>query len=39
VVDNQIGVAAGRQLDAFIARTEIGVEAVTREHADMARQA
>jgi len=39
VVDNQIGVAAGRQLDAFIARAGIAVEAVTRQHADIARQA
>jgi len=39
VVDNQIGVAAGRQLDAFIARAGIVVEAVTRQHADIARQA
>lgn len=39
VVDNQISAAAGRQFDAFISRAEIRVEAVTREHADIARQA
>ncbi len=39
VVDNQIGAAAGRQLDALISRAMIEVEAVTREHADIARQA
>ena len=39
VVDNQIGAAAGRQLDSLISRAEIQVEAVTREHADIARQA
>lgn len=39
VVDNQIGAAAGRQLDAIISRAEISVEPVTREQADMARQA
>jgi len=39
VVDNQIGAAAGRQLDALISRAEVRVEAVTREHADIARQA
>lgn len=39
VVDNQIGAAAGRQLDALISRAEIRVEAVTREHAELARQA
>ncbi len=39
VVDNQISAAAGRQLDALISRAEIRVEAVTREHADIARQA
>lgn len=39
VVDNQSGVAAGRQFDAFIARAEIGIEAVTRRQADIARQA
>jgi ribonuclease VapC len=39
VVDSQIGAAAGRQLDALISRAGIGVEAVTREHADIARQA
>jgi ribonuclease VapC len=39
VVDNQTSAAAGRQLDALISRAEIRVEAVTREHADIARQA
>jgi ribonuclease VapC len=39
VVDNQISAAAGRQVDALISRAEIRVEAVTREHADIARQA
>ena len=39
VIDNQIGAAAGRQFDALIARAGIRVEAVTREHADIARQA
>lgn len=39
VVDNQISAAAGRQLDALISRAEIRIEAVTREHADIARQA
>ena len=39
VVDNQIGAAAGRQLDVLLSRAEIHVEAVTREHADLARQA
>jgi ribonuclease VapC len=39
VVDNQISAAAGRQLDALISRAEIRVEAVTRQHADIARQA
>ena len=39
VVDNQIGAAAGRQLDALVARAAIRVEPVTREHADIARQA
>ncbi len=39
VVDSQISAAAGRQLDALISRAEIRVEAITREHADIARQA
>jgi ribonuclease VapC len=37
VVDNQIGAAAGQQLDVLISRAGIGVEALTREHADIAR--
>ena len=39
VIDNQIGAAAGRQLDALVARAAIRIEPVTREHADIARQA
>jgi ribonuclease VapC len=39
VIDNQIGPSAGRQFDALISRAEIRIEAVTREHADLARQA
>jgi len=39
VIDNQIGPMAGRQFDALISRAEIRVEAVTREQADIARQA
>ena len=39
VVDNQIGMPGGRQLDALISRSELRVEAVTRVHADIARQA
>ena len=39
VIDNQIGPAAGRQFDALISRAEILIEAVSREHADLARQA
>ncbi len=39
VVDNQIGATAGRQFDALVSRADIRVEAVSREHADIARQA
>jgi ribonuclease VapC len=39
VIDNQIRPAAGRQFDALILRADIRIEAVTREHADLARQA
>lgn len=39
VVDNQIGATAGRQFDALISRADVRVEAVTREHAEIARQA
>ena len=39
VIDRQLGTAAGRQFDAFIMRAGIEVEPVTREHADIARQA
>ena len=39
VVDSQIGALGGRQLDALIGRSDMRVEAVTRAHADIARQA
>ena len=39
VIDNQMGPSAGRQFDALISRADIRIEAVTREHADLARQA
>ena len=39
VVDNQMGVVAGKQLEALISRAGIEVEAVTRKHAEIARQA
>jgi len=39
VADNQVGAAAGRQVDALIKRAGVLVEAVTRDHADIARQA
>lgn len=39
VVDSQIGAAGGRQLDVLISRAGFSVESVTREHADIARQA
>lgn len=39
VVDQQAGVAAGRQLDALIRRAEIIVEPVKEEHVHIARQA
>ena len=39
VVDAKLGVAAGRQFDRLVARADIKVEPVTREHADLARQA
>ena len=39
IVDNQVNATAGRQLDALISRASIQVEAVTREQADLARQA
>ena len=39
VVDSQIGVLGGRQLDALILRSEMRVEPVTWAHADIARQA
>lgn len=39
VIDNQIGPAAGRQLDALIARAEVEIAPVTKEQAEIARQA
>lgn len=39
VIDNQASGNGGRQFDAFMARADIVVEAVTREHAEIARQA
>ncbi len=39
VVDNQLGPAAGRQLDALLARAEVEVVPVTRAQAEIARQA
>lgn len=39
VVDNQLGAAAGRQLDALIARAGIKIEPVTEQQATIARQA
>ena len=39
VIDRQRGAAAGRQLDSLIFRAEVIVESVTREQADIARQA
>ncbi len=39
VVDNQIGMAGGRQFDVLVSRAGLQVEPVTREHADIARQA
>ncbi len=37
--DSQAGAAAGRQLDAFLRRAGIAIEAVTVEQAHLARQA
>ena len=39
VIDRQRGAEAGRQFDALIARAAIKIEPVTREQADIARQA
>lgn len=39
VVDRQRGAEAGRQFDALIVRADIQIEPVTREQADIARQA
>jgi ribonuclease VapC len=39
IVDRQRGAAAGRQLDSLILRAEVKVESVTKEQADIARQA
>jgi ribonuclease VapC len=36
IVDKQIGAAAGRQLDALIARAEVHIEPVTRSRGDRA---
>ena len=39
VIDRQRGAAAGRQLDAFLVRANVIIEPVTKEQADIARQA
>lgn len=39
VIDNQLGPAAGRQLDALRARAQVEVAPVTRGQAEIARQA
>jgi ribonuclease VapC len=39
VIDNQSGLSAGRRLDAFVERAEIGVEPVTEAQIRIARQA
>lgn len=39
VIDNQLGIEAGRQFDRFLSRAGVEVEPITREHADTARQA
>jgi ribonuclease VapC len=39
VIDNQLGPAAGRELDALLARAQIEIASVTREQAEIARQA
>jgi ribonuclease VapC len=39
VIEAQLGAEAGRQLDMFFRRGEIVIEAVTVEHAHLARQA
>jgi ribonuclease VapC len=39
VVDNQLGAAAGRQLDRFVERARIEIEPVTEEQVRIARQA
>jgi ribonuclease VapC len=39
VIESQLGPEAGRQLDVFFRRAEIGIEAVTVEQAHLARQA
>ncbi len=38
-IDSQAGTVAGRQLDAFLRRAGIAIEAVTVEQAHLARQA
>jgi len=39
VIDKQLGPAAGRQLDALLAKARVEVAPVTREQAEIARQA
>jgi ribonuclease VapC len=39
VIDNQLGPAAGRQLDALLQRAQVEVAPVTPEQAEIARQA
>ena len=39
IIDNQSGLSAGRRLDAFVERAEIGVEPVTEAQVRIARQA
>ncbi len=39
VIDAQLGLEAGRQVDMFFRRAEIAIEPVTVEHAYLARQA
>lgn len=39
VIEGQLGAEAGRQLDMFLRRAEIDIEAVTVEQAHLARQA
>ena len=39
IIDNQSGPSAGRRLDAFVERAQIGIEAVTEAQVRIARQA